>query len=94
MEKYRTDFGTQSEVEIVELDAYGSGFGESLLRDKIDELKDAYNIVCASLGPKLSAVSLFNIHWSLEEVGLAYLPSAEFNVAYSHGIGDSIEASI
>ncbi|TWT66269.1 hypothetical protein Pla123a_47930 [Posidoniimonas polymericola] len=94
MEKYRLEFGTQNGVEIVDLDAYGPGFGESVLRARIDALKDSYNVVCASLGPKLSAISLFNIHWDLEEVGLTYLPSGDFNVAYSHGIGDSIETTL
>lgn len=94
MGRYRAEFSGLDTVQMFEIDAYRNGHGESELAGRVSELCADFNVICASLGPKLSAISLFKLHWGMEDVGLIYLPSNEFNLHYSHGIGDAIEGRL
>ncbi|MDD5361937.1 MAG: hypothetical protein PHN88_07370 [Ignavibacteria bacterium] len=45
-----------------------------------------YNIICASLGPKPSAISMFNLWKKYNKIALCYVPALDYNLNYSHGI--------
>ncbi len=55
---------------------------------------DSYNIILNSLGPKPSAITLFNVWLKYPQVALSYIPSNEYNKEYSLGIGDSFTGNI
>jgi hypothetical protein len=50
-----------------------------------------YNVVGTSLGPKVSALALYQLARKYKEIALAYAPSREFNPQYSSGIGEMLE---
>jgi hypothetical protein len=72
------------------VDAYSYDHGMSAVSAALEPYHPNHNILMASMGPKLSAVALYQLHRRDETLGLVYLPSREFNLDYSHGIGDSI----
>jgi hypothetical protein len=72
------------------LDAYSADHGMAAILDAIEPHRTTHNIVMASMGPKLSAVALYQLHRQYDTLGLVYLPSREFSSDYSHGIGESV----
>lgn len=72
------------------LDAYAPDHGRAAILHAIESHAVGHNVLMASMGPKLSAVALYEVHRQHEVFGLVYLPSREFSPDYSHGIGDSI----
>ena len=80
--------------EIFELDAFAGDFGMKIIRKKLDSFDSSYNVIMGSLGPKLTAVTLFKLQRERNEVGLVYAPSNQFNPDYSSGIGKCFEGRI
>jgi hypothetical protein len=78
-----------ADVAVFTLDAYSEDRGRGIIEKQLAPYWDSYNIVMASLGPKLSAVALFQIQRKHLSAALAYAPSGEFNSEYSRGIGRS-----
>jgi hypothetical protein len=76
------------------LDAYSGDHGISAILDAIEPYQTTHNLLMASMGPKLSAVALYQLNRRCDEIGLVYLPSREFNPDYSQGIGESIWGSL
>ena len=76
------------ECTVFELDAFGDDRGESSVSDALSGVIDTHNVVLASLGPKLTAISLFNIHRRMECSALVYAPANQFSENYSSGIGN------
>lgn len=76
------------------VDAYGDDYGFSPIEECIEQLKDHYNIVLASLGPKPSAVAAYMLQVKYPEVALAYTPSGDINPDYSHGLGKRISGVV
>lgn len=76
------------EMENFEIDFYSGDFGLSVLNQEISKLKDKYNIIVASLGPKISSISLYRIFIEHPEIALTYVPTKEYNTSYSTGISD------
>lgn len=72
------------------LDAYSYDHGMQVISYELSVYANTYNVIMASMGPKLSAVSLYQLHRLNDSFGLVYLPSREFNCNYSHGIGEQI----
>ena len=62
-----------------------SGASHTILRERIEPLTADYNVLLACLGPKLSAVTAFEITGELPEVALVYIPSSSYNRDYSKG---------
>lgn len=81
-------------TEFFELDSFAPDRGYSVLSDTVQKLCSGYNLVAASLGPKPSAISLYQAHRAHPEMALAYAPSRQFNLQYSSGIGTALEGSI
>lgn len=94
MKEYRSHFRSISNVRIFEIDAYEGDFGEEAIKEHISDLTSSHNVICTSLGPKLSSIALFHLHWRNDAIGLVYLPANEFNREYSHGIGQSIYGTV
>lgn len=89
--RHLTTFSNVPGVSTLSLDAYSVGHGYRELREAVAELTDTYNVILGSLGPKLSALSLFRIKREWPQTALAYAPSKEYNMRYSFGLGDAIE---
>jgi len=76
------------------LDAYDTDHGFDAVVNEVARVSKTHNVIMASMGPKLSAVSLYRLHRQDDTLGLVYLPSREFNREYSSGIGESIYGSL
>jgi hypothetical protein len=50
--------------------------------------------VVSSLGPKLSAISVYKTFLKHPEIALTYIPCREYNENYCEGIGDSYESEM
>lgn len=72
------------------LDAYADDNGYSSIKEQIDELKDQYNVIVASLGPKPTSIAMYRAFLDNSEIALAYVPAKEFNKEYSTGIDTKI----
>ena len=73
--------------ELFKLDAFSEDFGMEVIRKKLEGIDPSYNIIMGSLGPKLTAITLYKIQRQRQEIGLVYAPSNQFNENYSTGIG-------
>jgi hypothetical protein len=76
-------------VKEFHLDAYSDDRGRSVLAGVVDEWTKECNVVMTSLGPKLGAIAMYEVHRDFPESALTYTPSGEFNREYSNGIGES-----
>lgn len=93
-EELRKSLKEFSNINEFEIDAYSSDFGFKILKDKISNIGEKYNVVLASLGPKLTSISTYNIILQNPEIALAYVPTKEFNLKYSLGIGEYLSGSV
>ena len=82
------------EVRFFELDAMTSDRGLEAMDNAIAGIRSEFNIVGTSLGPKVSALALYQLARIHKDVALAYAPSREFNPKYSFGIGDMVEGTL
>lgn len=80
----------QPDVQTFFLDSYAADRGLSAIVEVLGSCLDECNIVAASLGPKPSAIALYQLHRARSNVGLAYAPSREFNPDYSSGLGQPV----
>jgi hypothetical protein len=87
-------FKIEGEKEILNLDAYDGDLGFDTINDKIGELIEDFNIVIASLGPKLTALSMYKLFLFHPEIALCYIPCKDFNIEYSKGIGSTITGNL
>lgn len=77
-------------VERYSVNAYAEDHGFGTLVDRIRSHVGKKNIVMASLGPKLSAMSLYRVQRHFPTTALVYSPASEYNRDYSTGIGVSV----
>lgn len=87
MRGYRNALTKDYECDVFNLDAFGGDRGRNAIKRALDGLVETHNVVMASLGPKLTAVSLFEIQRETESASLAYAPANQFSEDYSNGIG-------
>jgi hypothetical protein len=78
-------------ITFFDVDAYSSDHGLAAIENIISGKLAEFNIVAASLGPKPSAVALYQLYLKHPEIALAYAPSRQFNPKYSAGIGDCVQ---
>lgn len=64
--------------------------GKQAIIDAISDDIHNYNIILASLGPKISAIALFKIFCQHSEIALCYAPTKAINIDYSSGYSGSI----
>lgn len=73
-------------ANIFDFDAFDlSGTSHQILKRHIEPLLDDYNVLLASLGPKLSSVTAFELTEQLPSVALVYIPSSSYSKEYSKG---------
>ncbi len=82
------------DIQKLEVNFYSADHGFSLIENEISNSQEKYNWIFCSLGPKLSAVSLYKIHCKYTGTALAYVPSNEYNPDYSVGIAEGIYGSL
>ena len=76
-----------SSVEEFEFDSYNLERSNiEFLCNKIKPYTDTHNVMAASLGPKPSAVILFELTQMFPEIGLVYAPAGDYSSKYSTGI--------
>lgn len=85
---HKQQFEARSDVHLFEVNCYGTDHGFEAFESHVREKTRQSNVVLCSLGPKLSAVALFNLHLAYPETALAYAPAREFNPKYSSGLGE------
>ena len=82
--------GVKTSVEYI--DCYGEDWGYEVTEKVVAENLSDYNIVVSSLGPKLSAISVYRTFLKHPEIALTYIPCREYNENYCMGIGNSFES--
>jgi hypothetical protein len=75
--------------EFFEMDAYSIDHGFEAMETALKSHFGIFNIVAASLGPKPSAVALYQLQVKHPDIALAYAPSRQFNYEYSYGIDEN-----
>jgi hypothetical protein len=76
------------------IDFYSKNHGFNAMATQIKKHKTSSNIVLSSLGPKLSALSIYKLWEKYPEIALAYTPSLNYNRLYSQGLGQTITAPL
>ncbi len=94
MADYRKALSKSYDCHIFEVDAFADDRGRQAVESALQRVKDTHNTVMASLGPKMTAIALFEIHMRTENTALVYTPSNQFNEEYSHGIGRRYEGAV
>lgn len=81
-------------VQEFPIDAYSPAHGANEVLSIAQECVKTHNVVMSSLGPKLTAIALFNVCQRSPECALTYAPSGEFNERYSLGTSSCISGTI
>jgi hypothetical protein len=80
------DFSGSMIIERFDLDSYNQVNSFELIAKKVKDNLDEYNIIFSSLGPKTSAIPIYQVNRLYPQTALCYLPCKEFNENYSKGI--------
>jgi hypothetical protein len=94
IEKSKRAFEKERATDFFDVDAYADDHGFTSIKTQLDAHCGTSNIIMSSLGPKLSAISLYKLHKIYPQTSLAYAPSKEFNRRYSYGIGPTHEGHL
>lgn len=81
-------------VEINLINAYEDDLGRKAIESIALKYKEEYNLIFASLGPKLSAISLYEVFLNNSEIALSYVPSKKYNPNYCRGLGEQVVYNI
>lgn len=84
--------GAKADVEPI--DCYAEDWGFSTMEAIVSRNLEHYNIIVSSIGPKLSAVSVYRTFLLHPEIALAYIHCKEYNPCYCEGIGDTFESRL
>lgn len=94
MAEYRKMLEKESDCSIFELDAFDENRGMIAIEQQLQNIEPHYNIIMSSLGPKLTAITLYKIKKQRTNIGLVYTPSRQYNRNYSHGIGHRYHGAV
>ena len=94
MMEYREILKKEYDCKIFELDAFAKDQGMTAIKKELEALDSSHNIIMSSLGPKLTAITLYQLQRQNEKIGLVYAPSNQYNPDYSIGIGRCFEGTI
>lgn len=83
LERQFNDIGNK---EIYNVSSFENGKMESFFEENITGLIDEHNVLICSLGPKLSAMEVFNYNVKHPETAIVYAPSKNYSEDYSYGI--------
>lgn len=77
-------------IEIIELNTYDVSDTSEIIYNKYLKYESTYNVIIDSQGPKVSALSVYEVYIkSDEKIALAYVSAKDFNSNYSKGINDN-----
>ena len=93
-ETLEREYEKECDCETFELDAFCEDRGLSAIQEQLERLDRSYNVIMGSLGPKLTAVTLYRLQRLRQERGLVYAPSNQYSRNYSIGIGDRFEGTL
>jgi len=91
VKKTKEAFSREQNYKWFDVNAYENDRGFKTIKKELSQHLKGSNIVLSSLGPKLSAIALYNLHKLYPQTCLTYTPSNEFNRRYSSGLGRSHE---
>lgn len=83
---YDTSFNEISNKHVFNIDSFSNESVFIKLEELYLDLKDKYNVLVCSLGPKLETIGIYKFHKKNPEVGLVYAPSKDYSENYSKGI--------
>lgn len=92
--RHKVAIRASAQISYFEVDAYSPDHGLAAMDKATVEVRQKYNVVLASLGPKLSAVALYRLQQEYPNLALAYAPSRQFNPGYSTGIGEAVAGTL
>lgn len=93
-EKHKEEFSKKEDIKMFDVDSYSEDHGYKQIKSMIQNHTEDSNMLMSSLGPKISAVSLYKVHKSFPNTGLTYAPSREYNIDYSKGLKDEIFSTL
>lgn len=83
------------EIQHFEIDTFAEDGGFSVLDTQLAEPASRYNIIATSLGPKPSAIALFELQRCFQQIALCYVPSLSYNTKdYSRGFEGYMDVSV
>jgi hypothetical protein len=88
-ERHEAGFTRHRGVKYFDIDGYSVNNCLLTLENETRHFKDS-NVVISSLGPKLSALALYEFKVKNKDIALSYAPSNEYNHEYSSGYKDRI----
>ena len=88
MDAAQEELEKQFDCEFFEVDAFGDRRGKIEIAEQINQVLETHNLILASMGPKLTALALYELQREHPHIGLVYAPAGQFNEDYSKGIGD------
>ena len=94
MEEYRATLEKRKGCLFFDLDVYSGDHGLQSIVRALEGVDESHDVVMTSLGPKISAVTLYWVKRAREEIGLIYTPAAEYNLEYSRGIGKTFDLEL
>lgn len=78
------------QLEEFDIDVYSKDGGLSIIETEVIKIKEEYNIIFSSLGPKIGAIPVYQSYILHPEIALAYIPCKEYNRNYCTDIGETI----
>jgi len=91
---HRSLISPDSGVTQFDVNAYAEDRGRAAIEAQLQPHLCYSNIVMSSLGPKLSAIALYQLHKLHPATALSYAPSQEYNREYSTGLGETLHGQV
>jgi len=88
-----SSYGTEN-PEIINIEIHNESWGYDVIESKIKIILETSNLMVASLGPKISSISVYQCFMKYPQIALAYVPCKEFNIDYSKGIKEMLVKEI
>lgn len=90
IEAHKLAFKNLSGTEYIEIDGYNYDDSLVVVKERLIGLANNYNIIVASLGPKVCSMAIYKFREDMPDIALIYVPSNEYNDKYSYGIKNPI----
>lgn len=74
--------------------SYEKDHGFKAIKEIVEQYIGNYNLIVSSQGPKISAISLYNIFIKFPDIALSYVPCKLYNKNYSTGISEPIYGNL
>jgi len=84
----------QTDIEKIDINQYNNLWGYDDIECKIKSILEESNLIVASLGPKIGAISVYQCFMNYPEIALSYVPCKEFNEHYSNGLYETLTKEV